>query len=152
MTVHACAVRSILTGCKVTSRPRDRFSRYSKWTDTFRTTLVYTCPNEMFTNLNNHNIWYRPHNVTQWIQQYSIEVCFCLLLWIYLLVLFIYFRLLLCYKINKMAFSFRIYQTTRRKVNFQYKDKAIQLQNWTVPEGSRRLRLPDFKTIGTWKS
>jgi len=27
--------------------------------------------------------------------------------------------------------------------------KAIPLQAWTVPEGSRRLRLPDFKTIGT---
>jgi hypothetical protein len=27
-------VRSPLTGCQVTSRPRDRFSRYSKWTDT----------------------------------------------------------------------------------------------------------------------
>jgi len=26
--------------------------------------------------------------------------------------------------------------------------KAIQLQAWTGPEGSRRLRLPDFKTIG----
>jgi len=29
------------------------------------------------------------------------------------------------------------------------KDKAIPLQAWTGPEGSRRLRLPDFKTIGT---
>jgi len=29
------------------------------------------------------------------------------------------------------------------------KGKAIQLQAWTGPEGSRRLRLPDFKTIGT---
>jgi hypothetical protein len=28
-------------------------------------------------------------------------------------------------------------------------DKAIPLQAWTGPEGSRRLRLPDFKTIGT---
>jgi hypothetical protein len=28
------------------------------------------------------------------------------------------------------------------------KGKAIQLQALTVPEGSRRLRLPDFKTIG----
>jgi len=28
-------------------------------------------------------------------------------------------------------------------------DKAILLQDWTGPEGSRRLRLPDFKTIGT---
>ena len=30
-----------------------------------------------------------------------------------------------------------------------YKGKAIPLQAWTDPEGSRRLRLPDFKTIGT---
>jgi hypothetical protein len=30
------------------------------------------------------------------------------------------------------------------------KAKAIQLQALTGPKGSRRLRLPDFKTIGTW--
>ena len=29
--------------------------------------------------------------------------------------------------------------------------KAIPLQAWTGPEGSRRLKLPDFKTIGTWR-
>jgi hypothetical protein len=29
--------------------------------------------------------------------------------------------------------------------------KAISLQAWTGPEGCRRLRLPDFKTIGTWR-
>jgi len=29
------------------------------------------------------------------------------------------------------------------------KGKAIPLQAWTDPEGSRRLRLSDFKTIGT---
>ena len=29
------------------------------------------------------------------------------------------------------------------------KDKAVPLQAWTGPEGSRSLRLPDFKTIGT---
>jgi hypothetical protein len=29
------------------------------------------------------------------------------------------------------------------------KGKAIPLQSLTGPEGSRRLRLPDFKTIGT---
>jgi hypothetical protein len=29
-----------------------------------------------------------------------------------------------------------------------YKGKAIPLEAWTGPEGSRRLRLPDFKTIG----
>jgi hypothetical protein len=27
--------------------------------------------------------------------------------------------------------------------------KAIPLQAWTGPEGSRNLRLPDFKTIGS---
>jgi len=30
-------------------------------------------------------------------------------------------------------------------------DKAIPLQAWTGPEGSRKLRLPVFKTIGTWR-
>ena len=29
------------------------------------------------------------------------------------------------------------------------KGKAIPLQAWTGPEGSRKLRLPDFKKIGT---
>jgi hypothetical protein len=29
------------------------------------------------------------------------------------------------------------------------KGKAIPLQTWTGPEDSRRLRLPDFKTVGT---
>jgi hypothetical protein len=28
-------------------------------------------------------------------------------------------------------------------------DKAILLQAWTCPEGSSRLRLPEFKAIGT---
>jgi len=32
-----------------------------------------------------------------------------------------------------------------------YKGKTIPLQAWTGPEGSRRLRFPDFKTIGTWR-
>jgi len=31
------------------------------------------------------------------------------------------------------------------------KGTAIPLQAWTSPEGSRRLLLPDFKTIGTWR-
>jgi len=29
------------------------------------------------------------------------------------------------------------------------KGKAIPLQAWTGPEGSRRLRLPYFETVGT---
>jgi len=32
-----------------------------------------------------------------------------------------------------------------------FQGKAIPLQAWAVPEGSRRLSLPDYKTIGTWK-
>jgi len=31
------------------------------------------------------------------------------------------------------------------------KGKAIPLQAWTGPEVSRRLKLPDFKTFGTWR-
>jgi hypothetical protein len=33
-------------------------------------------------------------------------------------------------------------------VKVKGKCKAILLQAWTGPEGSRRLRLPDLKTIG----
>jgi hypothetical protein len=29
------------------------------------------------------------------------------------------------------------------------KGKEIPLQAWTGPEGCRKLRLPDFKTVGT---
>jgi hypothetical protein len=39
--------------------------------------------------------------------------------------------------------------TAHQEVNVKGKCKAIPLQAWTGPEGSRRLRLPDFKTIGT---
>jgi len=28
------------------------------------------------------------------------------------------------------------------------RDKAVSVQAWLGPEGSRRLRLPDFRTIG----
>jgi len=41
VTVHGCIVRSPMTGCQVTSRPTELFSRYSKWSDTFRTALVH---------------------------------------------------------------------------------------------------------------
>jgi len=34
-------------------------------------------------------------------------------------------------------------------LKYKGKGKAIPLQAWTGPEGSRRLRLPDFNTIGT---
>jgi len=31
-----------------------------------------------------------------------------------------------------------------------YQGQAVPLQTWTVPEGFRRMRLPDVKTNGTW--
>jgi len=31
------------------------------------------------------------------------------------------------------------------------KKKAIPLQTWAGPEVSKSLKLPDFKTIGTWR-
>ena len=31
------------------------------------------------------------------------------------------------------------------------KGTAIPVQTWTGPEGSRRVRLPDFKTVRTWR-
>jgi hypothetical protein len=37
------------------------------------------------------------------------------------------------------------------KVNSISKGKVTPLQAWTGPEGSERLRLPDFKTVGTWR-
>jgi hypothetical protein len=41
VTVHGCTVRSPLTGCQVTSSPHDQSSRYSKWLDTFWTSLLH---------------------------------------------------------------------------------------------------------------
>jgi len=32
-----------------------------------------------------------------------------------------------------------------------HEGKAAPLQAWIGPEGCRRLRLPDFKTVGIWK-
>jgi len=37
----------------------------------------------------------------------------------------------------------------RSFIRGKVKSKAIPLQAWASPEGSRMLRLPDFKTIGT---
>jgi len=42
-----------------------------------------------------------------------------------------------------------ISSNTEAYIRFIYMKQAVPLQAWTGPEGSRRLRLPDFKTIGT---
>jgi hypothetical protein len=49
-------------------------------------------------------------------------------------------------------FQYNIAKITLNKqseVNYIVKDKTIPLLVWTGPEGSRSLRVPDFKTIGT---
>jgi len=43
--------------------------------------------------------------------------------------------------------TFREKNTTKKYI--KGKSKAIPLQAWRDPKGSRRFRLPDFKTIGT---
>jgi len=47
-------------------------------------------------------------------------------------------RLLLCLDFVEVRFN-----------SFTHRSKAIAVQAWTGPEGSRSLRLPDFKTVGT---
>jgi len=44
-----------------------------------------------------------------------------------------------------------IYEVLLRYVPWRYKGKAIPLQTWTGRDVSKRLGLPDFKTIGTWR-
>jgi hypothetical protein len=41
------------------------------------------------------------------------------------------------------------YHATLLASKVKGKGKAIPVQAWKGPEGSRRLRLPDFNTIGT---
>jgi len=48
---------------------------------------------------------------------------------------------------NMLRMRFACYMTKATDIHPELK-KAIPLQAWTSPEGSRRLRLPDFKTIG----
>ena len=57
MTVHGCTVRFPLTRCQVTSRPRDRFTRYSEWLDNFRTALL-SITHEFFKSIYKSKIMY----------------------------------------------------------------------------------------------
>jgi len=66
----------------------------------------------------------------------------------------------LCKKVQRIHFRgrYRNYYVSKglsRHPSYSYKRvlylqvKAIPLQAWTGPEGSRSLRLPNFKTVGT---
>jgi hypothetical protein len=63
------------------------------------------------------------------------------------------FSLLKRRRVGKSIFTFvpQVSNLKFRDFSFLHKQKgkAIPLQALTGPEGSRRLRLPDFKTIGT---
>jgi hypothetical protein len=62
-------------------------------------------------------------------------------------------NIIICFTVFKLI-SQKLYSVTcsvvAAKLN-KDKGKAIPLQAWTGPEGSTRVRLPDFKTIGTWR-
>jgi len=51
--------------------------------------------------------------------------------------------------IEKSVLSIYPKSVKRKSKNGKGKGKAISLQSWTDPDISRRLRLPDFKTIVT---
>jgi hypothetical protein len=63
---------------------------------------------------------------------------------------------------KRLLYYFSYIPTQKQSLTFSYgnlsfevtlskakEGKAIPLHAWTGPEGSRRLRLPDFKTTGT---
>jgi hypothetical protein len=50
---------------------------------------------------------------------------------------------------DDFAITLLISYRLQKKTELVDKGKAIPLQAWTGQEGSRRLRLPDFKTFGT---
>jgi len=70
-SVHGCAIRSPLTGCQVTSRPCDQFSRYSKWLDTFQTALIHLLCNRLIKHLKFNTSWM--HNVLKFKCSYHKE-------------------------------------------------------------------------------
>jgi len=64
------------------------------------------------------------------------------------------FRILMFYSATQRLFESYPDNTLQRyerqtRLKSVRKVKQIPLQAWTVPEGSRRLKLTDFKTIGT---
>jgi hypothetical protein len=52
-------------------------------------------------------------------------------------------------KKGNLSLEYKLFSGCFKLDNGKGKGKAIPLQTWTGPEGSRRLRLPDFKTIDT---
>jgi hypothetical protein len=59
-----------------------------------------------------------------------------------------YRRIVFCYHLPNFLDTPHIYDISRLRVKHRNKGEAIPLQPLTGPEGSSRLRLPDFKTVG----
>jgi len=59
------------------------------------------------------------------------------------------FRLVLNDGKNSFIFDYTTGMSRLQLNKCKGKGKGVPLQPWTGPEGSRRLRLPYFKTIGT---
>jgi hypothetical protein len=57
-------------------------------------------------------------------------------------------NLLYSYVLEHLTIKFKFYSNLTR-ITGKSKGKAIPFGGLTGPEGSRRLRLPDFKTIST---
>jgi hypothetical protein len=54
------------------------------------------------------------------------------------------------YNVLRLQHVSDFFRSSSGGLSYRYKKgKAIPLQALTGPEGSRRLRLPDFKTVGT---
>jgi hypothetical protein len=66
-----------------------------------------------------------------------------------IILLLVYLLVLVC----ELLITVRILITLRFRfsISVRYKGKTIPLKTWTGPEGSRSLRLPDFKTFDSWR-
>jgi len=51
---------------------------------------------------------------------------------------------------SKISLKFSDYITNKFSSSRHKKGKAVPLQAWSGPEGSRKLRFPDFMTKGWW--
>jgi hypothetical protein len=57
--------------------------------------------------------------------------------------------LIVCNTFLWLSLKMALYEESTHVAVINDKGKAIPLQAWTGPMGSTRLRLPDFKTVGT---
>jgi len=117
------------------------------WKDLSAIFVLWFCPTSCYWNINIHILLDR---IYIFVQQGSIISIDQKMLYP------IFFQSLLVYlDFHNSIGSFLLLismHITKSHVQFplQGKGEAMPLQAWSGPEGFRRLRLPDFKTIDTW--